>query len=105
FPTPPVGTDRPPALELHRVDGVWEGGGRGAARVNRAEAEAVVAEVRRLLAADLRRSIGVVTFNTQQRELILNLLEDVRQRDSLVENALTREEERLFVKNLENVQG
>ncbi|MHA7618118.1 DUF4011 domain-containing protein [Cellulosimicrobium cellulans] len=105
FPTPPVTAGRPPALELHRVAGDWEGGGRGAARVNRAEAAAVVAEVQRLLVEDAGRSIGVVTFNTQQRELILNLLEEVRQRDSLVEIALTREEEKLFVKNLENVQG
>ncbi|MFD6176394.1 MULTISPECIES: DUF3320 domain-containing protein [unclassified Isoptericola] len=105
FPAPPPRPDRVPALALRRVDGVWEGGGRGAARVNRAEASAVVAEVHDLLAADHDRSLGVVTFNTQQRELILNLLEDVRTTDPLVEAALTREEEPLFVKNLENVQG
>ena len=45
----------------------------------------------------------MVTFNTQQRDLILDLLEDCD--DERVFDALVNESEPLFVKNLENVQG
>ncbi|GAB3165148.1 DUF3320 domain-containing protein [Myceligenerans halotolerans] len=103
FPTPPDGQST--AIELRHVAGVWEGGGRSAARVNRAEAEAIVAEIRYLAEADPGRSIGVVTFNSQQRDLILDRLEELRIEDQAVEAALSRAEEPLFVKNLENVQG
>ncbi len=49
-------------------------------------------------------SIGVVTFNLQQRDLILNLLEEST--DPLVRKALADGDgEPVFVKNLENVQG
>ncbi|MGJ0223783.1 hypothetical protein ACQUZK_10310, partial [Streptococcus pyogenes] len=66
FPTPPGRRDGR-GVSWRKVDGVWEGGGRGAARVNRAEADAVVDEIGVLLREDTARSIGVVTFNTQQR--------------------------------------
>jgi DNA polymerase III delta prime subunit len=104
FPTPP---DRSGigAIELRRVDGQWEGGSRGAARVNRVEAHAVVQEIKALLVEDPDRSIGVVTFNTQQRDLILDSLEAERMNERSVEAAMSRAEEPLFVKNLENVQG
>ena len=101
FPIAPGSSTNP--VELRRVDGVWEGGSRGAARVNRAEAEAVVVEVKRLLAEDPTRSIGVVTFNSQQRDLVLDLLES--DPDQAVADRLQSEDEPLFVKNLENVQG
>lgn len=104
FPTPPA-VDKPTAIHLRKVDGTWEGGSRAAARINRAEADAVVAEIQECLAHRPEQSIGVVTFNTPQRDHILNLLDEVRQDDSRVEAALTREDEPLFVKNLENVQG
>lgn len=104
FPTPPnhLGTG---AVELRRVNGAWEGGGRGAARVNRAEADAVVREIKAILQTSPDRSIGVVTFNTQQRDLILDTLENERETSDALEAALSRTEEPLFVKNLENVQG
>ena len=101
FPAPP-GRDTDMGVSWQRVHGQWEGGS-GAARVNRAEADAVVEEVRSLLRIDPSRSIGVVTFNTQQRDLILDKLE--LSDDPLVRAALEREDEPLFVKNLENVQG
>ncbi|GAA1871999.1 DUF3320 domain-containing protein [Myceligenerans crystallogenes] len=102
FPAPP---DRESDTGLHWryiADGRWEGGTRGA-RVNRAEAAAVVAEVHQLLADDPSRSIGVVTFNMQQATLIQDQLE--ASPDRLLQEALLRDDERLFVKNLENVQG
>src|SRR5699024_4175378 len=95
FPTPPE-TEKTPAVYLRRVDGRWEGGGRGAARINRAEADAVVAEIQDRLCRRPDQSIGVVTFNTPQRDHILDLLDEVRQRDVGVEEALSREDEPLF---------
>ncbi|PUB19872.1 AAA domain-containing protein [Promicromonospora sp. AC04] len=104
FPTPP-GRTGGAAIDLRGVEGQWEGGGRGAARVNRAEVTAVVEEISALLTEDPDRTIGVVTFNTQQRDLILDLLESLRVTSAAIEAALSRANEPLFVKNLENVQG
>lgn len=99
FPNPPQ-ADGTTALELRRVDGEWES---GTARVNRAEADEVVYEIVRLLHEDADRSIGVVTFNTTQRDLIEDTLATLD--EPLVNAALSRDDEPLFVKNLENVQG
>lgn len=96
------GSDRY-GLEWRRVDGAFD---RGASRVNRVEAEAIVAAIGRRLADPAMRaqSIGVVTFNIQQRELIRDLLE--ASADLQIQAALGRTDgEELFVKNLENVQG
>jgi len=90
-------------LSLRRVQGEFA---RGAARTNEVEALAIVAEISDRLRdpATKHESIGVVCFNIQQRDLILNKLEDST--DLLVQRALTAEPGLdLFVKNLENVQG
>lgn len=90
-------------LEWRRVEGTFD---RGATRTNRVEAEEIVATIARRLAnpATSGQSIGVVTFNIQQRELIRDLLE--ASPDLQIQSALSREDgEELFVKNLENVQG
>ena len=63
----------------------------------------MVVEVKRLLVEDPTRSIGVVTFNSQQRDLVLDLLES--DPDQAIADQLQSEDEPLFVKNLENVQG
>lgn len=74
-------------------------------RTNLIEAEAIVAEVCRRLndPATAEESLGIVTFNIQQRNLILDLLEDCK--DPLVIRGLESGVESIFVKNLENVQG
>jgi hypothetical protein len=102
FPTPGAG-DGNTGVQLRYVDGVFE---RGKARVNRAEADAIVEEIRRRLNDPLTsdQTIGVVTFNTQQRDLISTMLESLD--DPAVAEALDgAPADRLFVKNLENVQG
>ena len=74
---------------------------------NRKEAEAVVAEiVRRFHDPALRdHSIGVVTFNMKQQNLIENLLAKQFQTDPELDAWANNGEDPLFVKNLENVQG
>jgi hypothetical protein len=91
-------------IEYHRVNGSYESGG---SKTNSIEADAIVAEVKRR-ANDpvLRRfSIGIVTMNLEQRELILKKLGELN--DPAVMALIEKEDdqESLFVLNLESVQG
>lgn len=104
FPSP-VTEDR--AVSFHYVKGAYEKGG---ARVNKAEAKALVADiVKRLKSPGFKESkltIGVVTFNTEQQRLIEDLLDEERRQDPGLESYFAESElEPLFVKNLESVQG
>lgn len=101
FPAPP---EARPGLGVswERVDGEFDGGA-GGTRTNEVEAQRIVEEIVQLLRQEPGESIGVVTFNTQQRDLILDKLEQSTVR--VMQNALVRAEDPLFVKNLENVQG
>ncbi|HEY9487108.1 MAG TPA: AAA domain-containing protein, partial [Chryseosolibacter sp.] len=81
------------AIEYQQVDGVWEN------NTNVVEAEAVVERVFDLLAGEPGKHIGVVTFNSQQQNLILDLLEEKFAAEGAIIPAT------LFVKNIENVQG
>jgi superfamily I DNA and/or RNA helicase len=104
FPAP-LAPNSGHGISLVRVDGHFERSGRGKTlRTNRVEADRIVADIRTRFAAspDAAPSIGVITFNAQQRDLIENLLRDAGD-DRLVQ-ALD-EPDGLFVKNLENVQG
>jgi hypothetical protein len=103
---PSAWTDRARfGVSLERVDGVFD---RARSRTNRAEAEAIVAWIVAALRDPARRarSIGVVTFNSPQRELILDLLDDARAGHPEIEPWFSdAAPEPVFVKNLENVQG
>lgn len=92
-------------ISLVRVDGQFERSGKGKTlRTNGVEADRIVADIRRRFAESLDKapSIGVITFNAQQRDLIENLLRDTG--DERLLQALDHPDG-LFVKNLENVQG
>ncbi|MFW3171327.1 DUF4011 domain-containing protein [Geodermatophilus sp. CPCC 206100] len=111
FPAPTHGRPSPDVdgrgISLVRVNGTFHRSGAGRLlRTNPMEAKAVVAEIRRRFDASLDRlpSIGVVTFNAQQRAYIEGLLRDAGD-DRLVEALDRTDGEGLFVKNLENVQG
>ena len=84
-------------------DGLYD---RGMTKRNKAEAEALVAEViRRLSDPTLRKSsMGIVTFSNVQKEYIERKLSAAILAKRLEGEAYEREEP-LFVKNLENVQG
>ena len=104
FPSP-VTNDR--AVSFTHVDGVYEKGG---ARINKPEAKALVADiVARLRSPGFQESkltIGVVTFNSEQMNLIEDLLDEERRKDPALESYFSEMEfEPLFVKNLESVQG
>ena len=95
------------SITLHSVDGVYE---RGASRTNPIEARALVSDVVALLRSPECRehgwSVGIVTFNTQQQQLIEDLLDAARRGDPSLEPFFAAErEEPVIVKNLENIQG
>ncbi|PGH44963.1 hypothetical protein COO58_11395 [Micromonospora sp. WMMA1996] len=100
---PSPGASSSAGITWRRVDGRYD---RGGTRTNEVEARAVLADITRRLhdPATAGQSVGVVTFNIQQRDLILNLLEDSG--DPIVREHLSGAvTEPIFVKNLENVQG
>jgi hypothetical protein len=91
------------------VDGVYS------EQTNPREAQEVADRLAQLWAVppDQRKTVGVVTFNRKQADLIEEVLELRAQRDHTFSEALARERERMengedmgfFVKNVENVQG
>ncbi len=82
-----------PAIKYHNVTGLWEN------QTNQVEAVAVVAKVFEILDDHPTKEIGVVTFNSPQQMLILDLLEiEVGNSGRTIPGSL-------FVKNIENVQG
>jgi primosomal replication protein N'' len=95
-------------IEYEFVDGVYED------QTNRTEAERIAT----ILQATWQRpgerpSIGVVTFNRKQADLIDDVLEETAEADPAFRQVLASERERVdqgedmsfFVKNVENVQG
>lgn len=100
----PSVNDRESKVHLVHVDGVFD---RGKTRTNKGEAQAVVQEIqRRYKDPELsKQSIGIVTFNISQQHLIDDLLTEAYTRDGELEKWALNEEEPLFIKNLENVQG
>jgi superfamily I DNA and/or RNA helicase len=82
-----------PSIKYIPVKGIWEN------NTNPEEALSVVNLVINLLKKEERKSIGVVTFNFKQAQLILDLLEE----QAVLQKVLIPEN--LFVKNIENVQG
>lgn len=104
FPSP-LTEDR--AVSFHHVNGKYEKGG---ARINKTEAKALVADIVAKLKSpgfkESKLTIGVVTFNTEQMNLIEDLLDEERRKDPVLEPYFSEMElEPLFVKNLESVQG
>ena len=96
-------------IEVLRADGVYED------QTNRVEAEMVASSLRRiwLEAEGPIPTVGVVTFNRKQADLIEEVLEDFAEQDAAFRQAISRERDRVeggedmgfFVKNVENVQG
>ncbi|MBU4263007.1 MAG: DUF3320 domain-containing protein [Proteobacteria bacterium] len=92
-------------VSFRQVPGVYD---KGKTRTNKAEAEAIVAEVMRRLVdpAQARFSIGVITFSLAQQLLVDDLLEEARRQYPEIDPCFSDSaDEPVFVKNLENVQG
>lgn len=86
-------TEQHSPIEFIKVDGFWE------AQTNEAEAKEIVKQVLKIVEKQPDKSIGIITFNAPQQQVIL---------DSLEEAFVTEQQPvpaSLFVKNIENVQG
>lgn len=81
--------DGVPGIDFIKVEGVWE------KQSNQPEAERVLEIVQKLKREDPDKSIGVVTFNVNQQQLVAELMDESA--ELLPES--------VFVKNIENVQG
>ncbi|EGB15668.1 Ribosomal protein L24E [Pseudodesulfovibrio mercurii] len=106
FPSPATESK---ALVLHRNEGTYA---RGTGRTNLEEAREIVRFAQSRLESWLQRpegdrpTLGVITFNIQQQELILNLFDEARRSNPDLEWYFSDErEEPVIVKNLENIQG
>ena len=96
-------------VEFRFVGGIYD---RAGTSTNRAEADAIVAEIVRRLtdpdACSANRSIGVVTFSVAQQTLVQDLFDEALDRDARVREGLAESVklgDPVFIKNLENVQG
>ncbi|MGK7377390.1 AAA domain-containing protein [Planococcus sp. 1R117A] len=95
----------PPAMQWIKVDN-----GRWIDRANEVEAVEVVRTIKQLLMDDLNKSIGIITFNSTQQTKIQDILEQETMDDmefgALYGEVMSKDlDERIFVKNIENVQG
>ena len=86
-----------PAIRYHNVIGVWQ------KNTNLREAETVLQLVDQVNSELPGRSVGIVTFNYQQQQLIQDMLESREGIESIEHKKLSPPG--LFVKNIENVQG
>jgi superfamily I DNA and/or RNA helicase len=82
-----------PPIKYLKINGLWEN------NTNRKEADEVVALIFKLIIQDPDKSIGIVTFNFKQQNLIQDILEERSLKEKISLPAS------LFVKNIENVQG
>lgn len=101
FPTP-GGDGEHQGVTLHRVDGLYAG------RRNVREAQAVVEAVRRHAQEWPDRTLLVATLNTDQANLIDDLVEQAEKEDPILGDFRARHagtQEPFAIKNLENVQG
>lgn len=108
FVSPNVSVPSEPPIEYHNVGGVWDH------QKNREEAVAIVDWIQNFLRTRKKKqTLGVITFNSEQREEIIDLLlsrkDENGEPDSNIAMELKRiedgEDKSLFVKNIENVQG
>ena len=102
--------NEPMPIQTFNIDGKWDG------MVNRDEAKKVVEIVKDILKNRKKEeTIGIVTLNIHQRDLILEMLDETLMDDKEVGSTYVLEKDRvdpkngedesLFVKNLEGVQG
>jgi len=92
------------SVYYHPVDSVYK---EGKNRINRGEAEEIVNDiVNKLRNPDFKKTIGVVTFNSEQQMLINNLFESSRSKYPEIEPHFSEDKfDAVFVKNIESVQG
>ncbi|MBD8521274.1 DUF4011 domain-containing protein [Lysinibacillus fusiformis] len=94
----------PPSLVWKRIDGKWIN------QSNEVEALEVVTQLKNTLQKQPGKSVGIITFNAKQQSKVQDMIDNVAVEDeefrTLYNELMSRNlDERLFVKNIENVQG
>ncbi|PLS09636.1 AAA domain-containing protein [Neobacillus cucumis] len=95
---------QPPAIRWKKVDGRWIN------QCNEVEAVEVVQILRDILIQQPEKTVGIITFNAKQQTKIQDQIDRLLSEDekfsAVYNQMLTRDlDERVFVKNIENVQG
>ena len=108
YVSPNVSTPEEPPIKMHIVDGMW------AERSNYEEAKKVVELVKEFFRRRRNNdTLGIITFNINQRDLIEDLLYEECLRDPVFDTRFEEESNRmengedvgLFIRSIENVQG
>lgn len=99
FPSP---DDLNQKVTFEYVKGFYD---KGKMRTNKNEALAIIEYIKKHLQSGNKKSLGVVTFSQVQQELIDDLLQKLFQDYPELEEFAMQNEEPIFIKNLENVQG
>jgi len=109
YVSPNVDIPELPPIQTHLIeDGKWED------KANRKEAEYVVDLIDKILKErENNETIGVITFNISQRNLIEDIIDERGRKDKKFADSITTEMLRqengedigLFLKNIESVQG
>lgn len=91
-------------VKYHQIKGFYD---KGKTRTNKFEADEIVQYIQSHYNNSQKRklSIGVVTFSQTQQNLIEDRLQKLFMSDPKLEEYANENDEPLFVKNLENVQG
>lgn len=100
----PYNSTSTPAIKWTRANGYWVN------RCNEVEADLVVEKIFSYIKENPNNTLGVITFNAEQKEIILDKIdkrcqEDEEFKDVILENKQHKVDDQLFVKNIENVQG
>lgn len=95
---------KPPAMQWQKVKGRWIN------QSNEVEAIEVVGTLKNILINRPNKTVGIITFNSKQQTKILDLIEKTAGEDeefgAVYNQMMSRDlDERVFVKNIENVQG
>jgi very-short-patch-repair endonuclease len=108
YVSPNVVEPKRPPIETIRVDGLWEN------KSNTAEAAKVIELLKKIFnERSENETIGVITFNASQRDLISDMVDEECSRDPEFGKLVAAESKRfdngedvgLFIKNIESVQG
>ncbi len=108
YVSPNVVTPEKPPIEVFRVEGLWED------KSNMAEAQKIVQLLREFFVNRKdNETVGIITFNASQRDLINDVLDEECANDpsfgKIVADEMKRfdngEDVGLFIKNIESVQG
>ncbi|KYH13708.1 DUF4011 domain-containing protein [Staphylococcus kloosii] len=99
YPSPESLTSK---VTFENVEGTYK---RGKHRNNEEEANVIVSKLINHLKGESEDSIGVITFNMQQQNLIEDLFNSALVEFKELDTKNTNANEPVFIKNLENVQG